>query len=385
VLRLPEAVAQAIKDEGEGLGLLVVRTGALGDIVRTVPAVRLLRRALPHARIHWLLDDGWHGVLAGHPDLDGIVPLPRKKWRQLGRSIRALPELSRSFLQFRRELRAVSATLVLDFQGNLRSGCLGRLSGARVRLGYSGPQQKEGNRWLNTLHVPARPVRWPRLERNLDLVRALGLPDAPPIDCELPLVVGGQPAASKISSELGMAGRPFAVISPGASARQSFKKPPVELLAAACRTLALHGVASLVVWGPGEEEDARRTVSAAAGQATLAPATDLHALAALLRQASLFVGGDSGPLHLACAVGCPVVGIYGPTDPVINGPWQVRSRSVYPPGRDWQGNRRIDRRLGFAGLAPAHVEAAVEQLLAQPAQPVQGDAELGAATHPRQP
>lgn len=374
VLRLPTPLAQAIKNDGEGLGLLVLRLGALGDILRTVPAVRLLRGSLPRARIHWLVDDKWQVVLSGHPDLSGILALPRRKWQQLARTAGTWTQLRRSFIEFRAELQALGPELALDFQGNLRSGCLGWISGARVRMGYTGHQQKEGNRWFNTLHVAAGPRRTPRLERNLDLVRALGMADSPLPDCELPLVPAGEPAANALLRGLGWAPRRFALISPGASPRQSYKKPPAPLLAAACRALARHGIACLVVWGPGEEEDARRTVTASHGSSVLAPSTDLPALAALLNQASLFVGGDSGPLHLACAVGCPVVALYGPTDPQINGPWRVPHRSVYPPGRHYSGHKSVDRRLGFEGLHDSHVEAAVEQLWRET-----GDRELGTA------
>jgi heptosyltransferase-1 len=98
--------------------------------------------------------------------------------------------------------------------------------------------------------------------------------------------------------------------------------------------------------------------------AVLAPPTDLAVLAALIERARLFVGGDSGPLHLACALGCPVVAIYGPTDPRVNRPWGVPSRVVHPPERRYSGIKRIDRVSGgFEGLDPARVEVAVQELL----------------------
>ena len=125
----------------------------------------------------------------------------------------------------------------------------------------------------------------------------------------------------------------------------------------------------MFVWGPGEESDARRVVELARNESTLAPPTDLRALAALLAKARLFVGGDSGPLHLACAVGCPVIGLYGSTDPVVNGPWGVPSRSLSPPSRLYTGIKRHDRRAGgFAGLDPGQVEFAVDELLGETAE-----------------
>jgi heptosyltransferase-1 len=139
----------------------------------------------------------------------------------------------------------------------------------------------------------------------------------------------------------------------------------VELLTAAAETLAEHGVPALVIWGPGERAEAERAVASTGDLAILAPATSLGVLAALLRRASLFVGGDSGPLHLACAVGCPVLGLYGPTDPTVNAPWGGAHEALYPRDRDYTGVKRIDRAAGgFEGLAPQAVRDAVGRLLA---------------------
>lgn len=349
---LPGSLELALRRGGEGLTLLVVRMSAMGDLLRTLPAVRLVRRALPAARLHWLVDDRWSVVLDRHPDLDGLVPFPR-------RSRGAGPHLA-----LRRRLRELRADLVLDFHGNLRSGLAGWASGAPVRLGYSGHQQREGNRWFNTHHQPSGGRRMPRLERNLDLVRALGLPDHPLPAGDLPLVAAGRESATTIIREWLKAPPAFAVIAPGASQAQAHKRPPTALLSAASRLLARRGIRALVVWGPGEESDAHGVASDPQSGAILAPPTDLPALAALLERARLFVGGDSGPLHLACAVGCPVLGIYGPTDPEVNRPWGVPYRTVHPEGRTYSGIRRVDRRAGgFEGLLPRHVESAVGELL----------------------
>jgi ADP-heptose:LPS heptosyltransferase len=251
----------------------------------------------------------------------------------------------------------------VDFHGNLRSGLVGRMSGAEVRVGYAGHQQKEGNRLFTTHRVPSGDRRTPRMERNLDLVRALGLADGPLPVGRLPIADAGTAEASAIANRLGPAGG-YAVVSPGASALQAYKKPPSDLLVGACRQLSVRNTAALVVYGPGEESDARTVVEAAGGSATLAPPTRLPTLAALLRNARLFVGGDSGPLHMACAVGCPVLGIYGPTDPQVNQPWGVPFVAVAPPGRRYTGIKRRDREAGgFDGLTAGAVKAAVDQLL----------------------
>ena len=344
--------------------MLVLRLGALGDVLRTLPAVRLVRAGLPEAGIWWVVDDRWLAALDGHADLSGTIAFPRRMGNLALRRPARWPALVRELRAFRRRLRGIAAHLVLDFHGNLRSGVVGVLSGAPVRLGYEGHQQKEANRWLTTHRVASGDRRTPRMARNLDLVRALGLPDAPPPRAEPALVGAGSEAATAILAAAGLAAAGFGVLNPGASAAQAYKKPPAALLAAAARQLDTRGLVPLVVWGPGEEPDARRVVELAGGRSLLAPPTDLAALAALLARARLFVGGDSGPLHLACAVGCPVVGLYGPTDPVVNGPWGVPCRALFPEGRAYTGIKRHDRHGGgFDGLAPDGVAAAVAALL----------------------
>jgi ADP-heptose:LPS heptosyltransferase len=364
VIALPAWLRSRLDSRGAELEILVVRLGAMGDILRTLPAVRLVRAALPEAGIVWVCDAHWAPLLAGHPDLDGVVPLPRRRFETLLRSPLTWPRLAGEVGSWVRPLRGSRPALALDFHGNLRSGLLSVLSGARVRLGYAGHQQKEGNRWLTTHRVPAGRQRTPRMERNLDLVRALGLPDRPLPDSGLPLTIGRVRAARDLVRQVAGSDRPYAILGPGASLRQAYKKPPATLLAAAARALHEQEIVPLVVYGPGEEADALRVAEASRGRALPAPPTELSLLAALLRRARLFVGGDSGPLHLACGVGCPVVAIYGPTDPVVNAPWGVPSASVAPPDRTYTGVPRVDRRSqGFEGIAPDAVEAAVSEVL----------------------
>jgi 3-deoxy-D-manno-octulosonic-acid transferase/heptosyltransferase-1 len=335
----------------------------LGDVVRTVPAVRIVARAWPEARIAWAVDVAWRVVLDDHPDVDLVVDIPRREWgRAFGRPA-DWPRFLRSVLERVGVVRRLAPALALDFHGDLRSGLIGRISGAAIRVGYDGHQQREGNRMFSTHRVPSGDRRTPRMERNLSLVRAVGLATDPLPRPDLPLVVRGRAEADAVLGAAGPApGSGCAILAPGASRRQAYKKPPPELLAAACSTVERRGGTPLVVWGPGEEEDARRVVALAGPGTRLAPKTSLATLAALLDRARIFVGGDSGPMHVACAVGCPVVAIYGPTDPVVNQPWGVPSRVVAPRDRAYTGRKSEDRGRGFHGLASEDVERAVAQL-----------------------
>jgi ADP-heptose:LPS heptosyltransferase len=366
MLALPAPLREAIDARGTGLSILVLRLGAMGDIVRTLPAVRLVRSGLPHARIHWAAWEPWTQLLTTHPDVDTVVGLPRSKLRALARSPVGWPSLAGAAGRIATQLRSLHAGLVLDFHGDLRSGFLGRLSGAPVRLGYDGHQQKEGNRLFTTHRVPADERRTPRLTRNLELVSALGLPARPVPTAGITIDGDASSAADSIVRSL-VGGGGYAVLNPGASRRQAYKKPPAPLFAAAARALADHCIPAIVVSGPGEETDADRVIAAAGGGAHRAPATSLATLAALLHGARVFVGGDSGPLHLACGVGCPVVGLYGPTDPVVNTPWNVPFVALARPGSSHTGIKRIDRVTeGFGGLAPEAVVDAIRVILAQP-------------------
>jgi heptosyltransferase I len=363
MLALPAPLPAAIESHGAGLTILIVRLGAMGDIVRTLPAVRLLRFGLPDARLHWVAWEPWTRLLKGHADLDGVIGLPRSELRALARSPLGWPSLAGTTGRIASRLRALQAGLVLDFHGDLRSGILGRLSGAPVRIGYDGHQQKEGNRLFTTHRVTSGDRRTPRLERNLDLVRALGLPVRPVPDAGLELGLADRLIADDIVAALVPPGGGYAVLGPGASRRQAYKKPPAALFAAAATALARLDIVPIVASGPGEDEDATRVVEASGGAARRAPPTSLPVLAALLHNARLFVGGDSGPLHLACGVGCPVVGLYGPTDPLVNTPWNVPFAALAPPGRVYTGVKSKDRAGGgFEGLTSARVTESVVAL-----------------------
>ena len=360
MIDLPPSLRQAFEHAGSGLNVLILRLGAMGDILRTVPAVRLLRERLPDARFGWVVDAGWEILLRNHPDIDVTLPLQRKQWDAALASPLSWPRLLGHVLGFRKLVASFGAHLVLDFHANARSGWIGRWSSAPLRLGYEGHQQKEGNHWFTTHRVASGDRRRSRVDRNLDLVEALGAARSPIPDAGLTLPRDGRAEAAKIVRALP---RRFALLSPSVSAKQAAKRPPAELLGAAVERLDEAGLKTLVVWGPGEEDDAREAIAASGSRAILAPPTSLPVLAALIESAAVFVSGDTGPMHLACALNCPVLAFYGPTDPIVNAPWNVPFRTVYPVDRLYTGIKRIDRRRGFDGLTTDAVIRAVDELL----------------------
>jgi ADP-heptose:LPS heptosyltransferase len=300
----------------------------VGDVVRTLPAASALRRAFPGAQLAWLVEPPGASLLRAQPWLDEVLVFPRPELREAlgGLRLRRAGGILRGFL---RELRARRFDLVLDFHSIAKSGLLSRASGARRRVAYARPYGRE-LAWLFA-NATARldPPRASRFERNAALVRFLGLEPRP---AARPLAVDG---ALGGSADLGPGPAPV-VMHPGTSDHTPHKRWPPASYAAVARALAAEtGAPCLVTCGPARDDRAaaEAVVAAAGGAARLAPPTrGLADLAALFARCRLYVGGDSGPLHVASLVGTPVVQILGPTDPVENAPWPgTPSRTVRVP------------------------------------------------------
>jgi ADP-heptose:LPS heptosyltransferase len=292
--------------------ILVVRLGAMGDVVRTRFAFGGLRKLYPRARIDWLVEDRAAAGLEAIRGLDGRIVVPRSDL-QRGTPASRLRRLTGVI----RELRGRDYELAVDFHGMLRGALLVWAAGIPQRVGYARGVAKEGSSLLLTHPVRFAPRYVSRFERNAALVRYLGgdVPSEPP-PVDLP---PGRPA------EIHDLAGDLAVIHPGTSASTRYKRWDPAGFAEVARALHDHaGLTSLVTWGPvpGEREVADEVVHLAKAAARLAPATrSIAQLLALIRSARVFVGCDSGPLHLASLVGVPVVAVFGPTDPIENAPF----------------------------------------------------------------
>jgi lipopolysaccharide heptosyltransferase I len=294
------------------LKALVVRLSSIGDVIHTLPALAALRA---HAwQVTWLVEPAARSLLEGHPLLEGVVALPSARAFGLVAARRAL-----------RELRSEQRDVALDFQGLWKSAAWARLSGARRVLGFDGPWRREGlSAVLLTERAELDTDRPHVIDKNLALLRALGIEAVGSREFPLPPGAMRSPRVEENLLERGVLG--FAVLNPGGG--WASKLWPPEGYAAVARGLRERGLRCLVTWGPGEERLAERVIAASEGAAEQCFATTLLDLAALFRKARLVVAADTGPLHLACAVGAPVVGIYGPTDPARNGPFSPRDLVV---------------------------------------------------------
>jgi heptosyltransferase-1 len=302
--------------------VLVIRLGSLGDLVHAVPAVAALREAHPDAQIDWLVERAHAALLAQVPAISRVIVL---KGRSLG-----------GWLSTRAELRAQRYDVAIDLQGLIKSAALARLSGAKRVLGFDTKALREpAARWFYTEQCNVGEGRHV-IEKNLALVRTLttnGTLDPGPASAKATAGFAPGPLDLKLSpssavDSLRASGvSEFALLNPGAAWPN--KRWPVESFAAvACWIHQTYGWTPVVLWGPGEEAIADAIVAGASGVAVRAPKTTFNDLLALANASRVFVSGDTGPLHLACAMQAPVVALFGPTTEMRNGPWDDRDVSI---------------------------------------------------------
>ncbi len=269
-----------------------------------------------------MVEDRAAGLLAARADLDRVVVLPRRAFR--ASRGRPLP-LARALRAFVRDLRAVRYDAAIDLQGNLKSGVVMRASGARVRFGMSRDAAKEGNHLFSTHRARPSSRARHRVERNLDLLGAMLGDRVPYVSPGFPTSPEDVAAASRALAEAGVAGRPFAVLHPATSGFGAFKRWPAERFGDLARRLAASGTPVVVTHAPGESEVAKRVVGVAGTGAHAVESPGFGFLAEVMRRAGLVVAADTGPLHLAALVGTPVLGLFGPKDPAVYGPYGLRA------------------------------------------------------------
>ena len=289
--------------------------------MHALPVLSSLRARFPEAELGWAVEDRFADLLRRRSDLDRLHVIPRGPLRsalrrlQLGAAGRALHEV-------RRELRAAHYDVVLDLQGNLKSGVVTGYTHAPVRMGYRGRAAKEGNARFSTRRWTAPTDGQHRVERYLGLARALLGEPLPYVAPGFPLSAEEQASAATLLDELGVADAPFVMLHPGTSGFGSFKRWPTDRYAALARRLLAEGRQVVASLGP-EERDLGEAIAAAAPGVRLASPSSLGVLAALIARAERFVAADTGPLHLASLLGIPLLGLFGPKDPAIYGPYGV--------------------------------------------------------------
>lgn len=323
--------------------ILLVRLSALGDVTHALWSLACLRQALPDAHIGWAVEDGAAGLLRDHPHIDRLHVLPRSAWKRAWARghLRGLGAGAGEFISGMRRERYDAA---VDLQGNLRSGLVTAASGASKRVGPGRGHAKEGSHWFLT-----HPVALPRgpqnhVERGLTLTAGLGI-EIPPRDrLPPPVIPETQEARQRVKTWLTelrqrAPNQDAAVVAlhPGVSGFGAFKAwRPDGYAALAARLCRDEGAAVVVTWGPGEKPLAEQVCAQAhallgAHDGLVEPCFETGSileLTSLLRRVDLVVASDTGPLHVAAALGTAVVGLYGAKHPITYGPWSDRAQVV---------------------------------------------------------
>ena len=335
--------------------VLIVRLGAMGDILHALPAVTALRQTHPEWSIGWAVEPQWRGLLcAGDcrmrgpemPLVNRVHLVPAKQWAHTPLRGKTFGEIRR----LRGELRDAKYDLCIDLQGAVRSAVIARWARAARLIGEDRPREPAA-RWFFSERVPTRGVHV--IEQAIEVVNQAARELLPYVPACLPMEERAEAAASEFA-------QPFILLNPGAG--WGAKRWPIDRYAEVARTLNASGYSIVVNAGPGEEglvEELRRS----AGDFINRIQPTLTELIAITRRASLVIAGDTGPLHLASALGRPVVAIFGPTDPARNGPFGGSFRVLRHPESRRDHTRRAEPEAGLLTITSAAViEAAMELL-----------------------
>jgi lipopolysaccharide heptosyltransferase I len=303
--------------------VLIVRLGALGDIVHAIPVAAALRRAMPAARLDWL-------VSARHREILDLVPILDRRLvvRGGGDAGGAM-----ALVDAVRELRRSRYDVAIDLQGLIKSAAMARSSGASRVIGFTKRYLREplARFFYSDVHDPggggiyAPDETRHVVQINLSVLSALGIEPGP---AEFP-INGAADAHRNVHAArmLEASGGAFALLNPGA-AWPNKRWPPTRLAQVARALAERRGLRSVILWGPGERELAEAVAREAPDAAIAAPQTTIADVVALARCARLMISGDTGPTHIGAAVGTPIVGLYGPTRPERNGPWLPQDVTV---------------------------------------------------------
>ena len=313
--------------------IVIVKLSAIGDVVHALPAVTALRRALPAARLAWVVEKRAAAILQDLPVIDELIEIDTRAWRKRLTSRATIADIRERLACIRGRS---GIDIAIDFQGLLKSGLVMKATQARRRIGFASADLREPLSRLFLTEQVATSRFEHVIDKNLALARAAvkGLLESDQAAFasnvyEFPIAVSADDERYAEEAANNRAAR-FAILNPGGG-RPTKLWPAERFGELADHLYEQHGVVSYITYGPGEEELAQAVASHARSGAAQVMASTLKQFVALARRAALFVGGDTGPLHLAAAAGAPVVGIYGPTLPARNGPFNPQDITV---GRD---------------------------------------------------
>jgi heptosyltransferase I len=317
---------------------LLVRLGSLGDIIHALPAAAALRDTFPAARIDWAVEPNWARLLKDNPDINDAIYAERTS--------------AAGMMSTLNRVRAGRYICAVDFQALYKSALLAFASGARRRIGFKSSYAREG--LAAAFYTERLNPRGPhKVDHNLTLVEAAGA--GKPVSIRFPLAIDAEDEEA-VTGELSSKGiREYFVLNPGGG-WLSKCWPAARYGELHRRLVERFGWRGVISFGPGEKNHAREAIQAAGAPPPVAIPLGLGPLMALLRRAKFVVSADTGPLHLAWALGAPVIGLYGPTDPSRNGPYSRADVVVRNPRASVTTYRRE------ASYSPSMLSITVEQV-----------------------
>lgn len=348
--------------------LLVVRLGAMGDIIHTLPAVAALRQAFPESTLGWLVEERWAELLCTlryprsgarspeRPLVDRVHTVKTAAWRRALISFNTWQQVAVSLS----DLRGIRYDAAIDFQGAIRSSLLARWSGAPVIYGSAQPRENAASMFY-TRKIFVKTEGTHVVKQALALANAvIATTHASESKARALVQFPLDSEAETRIAEVAPTGKRFVILNPGAG--WGAKMWPAERYGIVAKELAKDGWDCLVNYGPGEEEIAHAVEAASAGAARKISCS-ISELIALTRRACLFIGGDTGPMHMAAAFQIPVVAIFGPTNPERNGPFGTRSMVLRSASSLTDHTRHREPEPGLLEITVDEVAAAARKLL----------------------
>jgi lipopolysaccharide heptosyltransferase I len=302
--------------------ILILRLSAVGDVLRTLPAVMALKEYFPSSHIAWVVEEPSKTLLESQPEVDQVILLPRKRWTEGLKSIGKTWKTFKEMGQFILELRKQRFDLVLDFHGIIKSGMISFFSGSPKRIGYDRKSSKEGNFLFSNVKVQLPNKKISRYQRNFALLKGVGL-EVKDFNTRLHVPQRDKVYIEAFFNRLNPPlRRPSVAIHAGTNPKALFKKwMPDHYAQLADRLIRELNATVIFTWGPGELGSVEAIRKEMTEQSVLGPETEsLTQLGELFKHCDLYLGGDTGPMHIASLMGTPVLVIYGPTDPVFHEP-----------------------------------------------------------------
>jgi len=337
--------------------ILIVRIGAMGDVLHALPAIAALREQMPAAHIGWAIEPRWSSLLAastqqGSALVNRIHHVLVREWKAKPLSMATI----HSVQSLRRELRAEKYDIAVDLQGTIRSAFVGSLAGAAHFIGSAKPRETLARIFYTRKVAATRPHV---VEQACEILGAAVNRKLEPAELVLAHDAAAEAWCDSALATL-PAGARIVVLSAGGG--WGAKRWPSERFGALAAALAQRGFTVLAAAASADDDLAHRVVAASANTAQ-SIVCDLPQLTALLRRAALCIAGDTGPLHLAAAVGTPVLGIYGPTDPARNGPFTQKKRILRSPQSVTDHSRHAAAEAGLLSISVEDVINSAMELL----------------------